>query len=171
MITNQISQVIAVRRAMPGPHRWRSAEIRPSLGAAAATSGVSGVDGTGGSGARVAAATRRSRSVTTTSASAWRPLAMRKRGDSGSERRHHSSITTGSAVITCATRQPSPMVGTTNRPIRAAATNPKEKNPDSAPTNQPRRAAGTNSDRNGAMMALSAPVPRPASTRAPRNTS
>ena len=58
-----------------------------------------------------------------------------------------------------------------NRPISAAATKPKEKNPASAPTNQPRRLAGTNSDRNGAMIALSAPAPAPASTRAPRKTS
>jgi len=50
--------------------------------------------------------------------------------------------------------------------MSAAPTKPNEKNPASAPRNQPRRAAGTNSARNGAMIALSAPVPSPASTLA-----
>lgn len=75
----------------------------------------------------------------------------------------------GRKVITCAQRQPWSNTGTTNLPISAAPTNPKEKNPASAPTNQPRRLLGTNSDRNGAMMALSAPAPAPAMILAARN--
>ena len=79
-------------------------------------------------------------------------------------------MSTGRAVLTWAHRQPASDSGTTNRPISAAPTNPKEKKPARAPRNQPRQAGGTNSARNGAMIALSAPVPNPASTRAPTNT-
>ncbi len=169
MITNHTSQITAVRLAMAGLHRNFSALSRFTFGVC--VTGATALSGTGGSGAPVACSTRRSRSATTASASSVRPCWSRKRGDSGSERRHHSSMTIGSAVITCAIRQPSSNVGTTNRPISAAITNPNEKKPASAPMNQPRRLAGTNSDRNGAMIALSAPAPAPASTREPRKIS
>ncbi|MNR29096.1 hypothetical protein D3C85_1464610 [compost metagenome] len=75
------------------------------------------------------------------------------------------------AVITWAQRQPSSPMGTTKRPISAAPTKPKEKNPARVPMNQPRRFGGMNSDRNGAMMTLSAPAPRPAKIRAIRKIS
>lgn len=95
----------------------------------------------------------------------------RNRGDSGKERRHHSTITIGMKVITCAQRQPFSPSGTTKRPINAAPTKPKEKKPDRAPRNQPRRCLGTNSDRNGAMITLSAPAPAPAMIRKARKLS
>ncbi|MNI36459.1 hypothetical protein D3C73_905090 [compost metagenome] len=77
----------------------------------------------------------------------------------------------GMAVMTCAQRQPSSPSGTTKRPMRAAPTNPKEKNPANVPMNQPRRFGGMNSDRNGAMITLSAPAPKPAKIRAIRKIS
>nr|WP_207796584.1 hypothetical protein [Sphingomonas oleivorans] len=49
-------------------------------------------------------------------ASACPPRISGQRGDSGSERRHHSSSTIGKAVIASAQRQPLSLIGTTNHP-------------------------------------------------------
>ena len=168
MITNQISQVVAVIRHICGLHR--NAIALPNLNfLGGSSSGASG--STGGSSPPIALRTRCSKSATTVSASSCLPWVTRNRGDSGSDLRHHSTITIGMNVITCAQRQPCSLAGTTNRPIRAAPTKPNEKKPDSAPTNQPRRCFGTNSDRNGAMITLSAPAPAPAMIRKIRKLS
>ena len=76
-------------------------EIRTRIGLSSAA-----LAGSGGRGEPVAISARRSKSATTCSASCVRPRNSRYRGDSGSERRHHSNSNTGRAVRTCAQRQP-----------------------------------------------------------------
>jgi hypothetical protein len=111
---------------------------------------------------RVSSASMRS---TSARACSDRPRSSSQRGDSGSERRHHSSMTIGSALISWTIRQPSDHLGMTRYPSRAANTQPNEKKPASEPMNRPRYRFATNSARNGAMIALSAPVPTLAATR------
>ena len=81
----------------------------------------------------------------------------------------HSSITTGSAVIH---QHDAPAAGMRRHDEIAQQrrdTKPNEKKPASAPVKLPRKRRATNSARWGAMMALSAPVPMPAITRAAKN--
>ena len=108
MIDSHITQAIAVTRRSPGAHSRASLPKNEPCGTA--TAGAPAETGPSTCPSRLALSSIR---VSTASASASRPTLASQRGDSGRERRHHSSIRIGVAVSTITQRQASGCRGTT----------------------------------------------------------